>query len=190
MVTSGMAIREHNPTTRTVDDADDIVSLDEKLQLVDWTRPGTLKGLGQLDAGNLEAHDELLKAAIGDEPLSALELVTRIDSLKGRDEWLDRALATMHHGCPTTLGIIAEQIKRVRDLDLADCFRMEHNIASHCARNADFREGVRALLIDKDMAPDWRHKTLQETPQEYVLSHFEMPLDRHPLEDLGKHSDE
>lgn len=155
---------------------------EESLQSVNWARPGEID---QLDGGNLEAHDGLLHTIIGDEPLSALELVTRIDSLKGRDEWLDRAIATMHRGCPTTLGIIAEQLRRVRDLDLAGCFKMEHNIASHCARNPDFREGVRALIIDKDMAPQWRYKTLEETPEEYVLSHFETPFDSHPLEDLG-----
>ncbi len=160
----------------------DVETLGDKLLSIDWARP---EQMDQLDAGNLEAHDELLKATIGDEPLSPLELVARIDSLKGQDEWVDRAIATMHRGCPTTLGIIAEQLRRVRDLDLVGCFQMEHNIASHCARNPDFREGVRALIIDKDMAPEWRYKTLEETPEEYVLSHFETPFDSHPLADLG-----
>lgn len=147
-----------------------------------WSNPDQVDWL---DTGKVDLHDALLKATIGDEPLSALELVARIDSLKGQDEWLDRAIATMHRGCPTTLGVIAEQLRRVRDLDLVGCFKMEHSIASQCARNPDFREGVRALIIDKDMAPEWRYKTLEETPEEYVLSHFETPFDSHPLEDLG-----
>ncbi len=165
--------------TQAVRDAE---TLGDRLPSINWTRPGELD---QLDAGNLEAHDGLLTATLGDEPLSALELVARIDSLKGQDKWLDRAIATMHRGCPTTLGIIAEQLRRVRELDLVGCFKMEHNIASHCARNPDFREGVRALIIDKDMAPQWRYKSLEEIPQEYVLSHFETPFDSHPLADLG-----
>lgn len=160
----------------------DVETLADKLQAIDWARP---QELDQLEAGNLEAHDELLKATIGDDPLSALELVARIDSLKGEDEWLNRAIATMHRGCPTTLGIIAEQLRRLSELDLVGCFKMEHNIASHCARNPDFREGVRALIIDKDMAPQWRYKTLEDTPEEYVLSHFETPFNTHPLEGLG-----
>lgn len=165
--------------THAVADAE---TLDERLQLMDWSRP---EEMDQLAAGNLEAHDALLKATLGDEPLSALQLMARIDSLKGVDDWLDRAIDTMHRGCPTTLGIIAEQLRRVRHLDLAGCFKMEHNIASHCARNPDFREGVRALIIDKDMAPAWRYKTLEETPEEYVLSHFQTPFDVHSLADLG-----
>ena len=110
----------------------------------------------------------------------------RIESLRGQDDWLDRAIDTMHRGCPTTLAIIAEQLARVANLDLEGCFEMEHNIASHCARNADFREGVRALLIDKDMTPDWRYKTLESTPSAYVLSHFVSPFAEHPLANLGE----
>ena len=118
-------------------------------------------------------------------PLAASELVARIDSLKAVDDWLDRAIDTMRRGCPTSLAIIAEQLMRVRELDLAGCFRMEHNIASQCARNPDFREGVRALIVDKDNTPNWRYKTIESIPREYVLSHFESPFDTHPLADLG-----
>ena len=157
--------------------------VNRRLEEIDWNAPG---GLDALEGpGQLEAHSDRLRGAIGDEPLDPVELVSRLDSLKGADDWLDRGIATMHRGCPTTLAIIAEQLRRVRDLDLAGCFRMEHDIASHCARNPDFREGVRALIIDKDNAPNWKYPELEETPHDYVLSHFETPFELHPLEDLA-----
>ena len=161
----------------------DSSAVDARISEIDWSNPGVLDEIDQ--SSRLRAQDARLREVIGDAPLPPEELTSRIASLAGVDEWLDRALATMHRGCPTTLGIIAEQLLRGRDLDLADCFRMEHNIASHCARNLDFREGVRALIVDKDMAPDWRYKSLAETPRAHVLSHFSSPFDPHPLEALG-----
>lgn len=161
----------------------DVESLASRLSLVDWSDPDMPDDLDQ--PSTLQMHDARLQEAIGDAPLGADELTERIASLAGQDEWLDRAIATMQRGCPATLAIIAEQLARVRDMDLAASFRMEHNIASHCARNPDFREGVRALIIDKDMTPHWRYKTLHEMPKEYVLSHFDTPFAHHPLKDLG-----
>lgn len=160
----------------------DLSELERRIESIDWTQPGDLHCLE--GPGPLESHSQRLRDAIGDDPITAVELVARIDSLKGTDDWLDRAIGTMHRGCPTTLAIIAEQLRRLRTLDLAACFRMEHDIASHCARNPDFREGVRALIIDKDNAPKWRYAELDKTPREYVLSHFETPFESHPLEDL------
>ncbi len=171
--------------THAVGDAvSDTRALQSRLSSIHWTDPGALDELDQTSA--IEAHDAQLREALGDSPLSAEEIVNRIDSLAGQDEWLDRAIATMHRGCPTTLAIIARQLACVRDPDmaLAESFRMEHSIASHCLRNPDFREGVRALIIDKDMAPDWRYKTLAETPEDYVLSHFKTPFAHHPLKEL------
>ena len=70
-------------------------------------------------------------------------------------------------------------------MTLADSFRMELTIATHCAHNADFYEGVRALLIDKDNAPKWQYGDIDSLPREYVLSHFVEPWAVHPLADLG-----
>jgi hypothetical protein len=76
-------------------------------------------------------------------------------------------------------------VRRVAALDLASCFRLEFVIATHCARNPDFCEGVRALIIDKDNSPKWRYADVAALPPAYVSSHFEPPWQRHPLADLG-----
>lgn len=106
-------------------------------------------------------------------------------TLQGKSPWIDRGLGNLRKGCPTTAGIVLEQLHRCKDTSLADMFRMEYNIASHCAINTDFAEGVRALLIDKDGAPRWRYTDLQTLPRAHVLSHFEALESPHPLADLG-----
>ncbi|WP_186525936.1 enoyl-CoA hydratase/isomerase family protein [Leekyejoonella antrihumi] len=41
------------------------------------------------------------------------------------------------------------------------------------ARTRDFDEGVRALLVDKDHAPQWEHASVAEVPREVVTALFE-----------------
>ena len=69
-------------------------------------------------------------------------------------------------------------------LTLADCFRLEMTVATHCADNHDFTEGVRALLIDKDNQPNWQFGDLDSLPDAYVDSHFVEPWLENPLHDL------
>jgi enoyl-CoA hydratase/carnithine racemase len=134
----------------------------------------------------LAAHAEMLRSAVPALPDTLGETVSRLTDLSGRDEWIDKGLAAMRSGCPTSVGIVHEQLRRVASMSLADAFRMELNIANHCARNPDFTEGVRALIIDKDNKPAWRYGTLQNLPHEYVAEHFESLWDAHPLADLGE----
>lgn len=111
--------------------------------------------------------------------------VAAVCELAGRSKWLDRGVNNLVNGCPTTAGIVLEQLRRVPDMELADTYRMELTVATHCAQNPDFREGVRALLIDKDNSPAWQYGDVASLPRDYVLSHFEPPWADHPLADLG-----
>lgn len=112
------------------------------------------------------------------------DLVQAVRALSGTSAWVDRGIATMERGCPTTVGIVVEQIRRARTLDLAGCFRMEMTIATHCADNHDFSEGVRALLIEKDNQPVWQFGDLETLPAGYVNDHFVEPWPVNPLHDL------
>jgi len=108
-----------------------------------------------------------------------------IYALAGTSQWIDRGIGNLKGGCPTTAGIVLEQIARVADMTLAESFQMELTVATHCAQNTDFHEGVRALIIDKDFAPKWKFGSIENLSKAHVLSHFEPPWTVHPLADLG-----
>ena len=76
---------------------------------------------------------------------------------------VDAAKDNLSSGCPVTAAITVEQIRRAKDLGVAECFQMELKIASRCIQLLGFPEGVRALLIDKDKQPDGPLQSLRYT---------------------------
>jgi hypothetical protein len=57
-----------------------------------------------------------------------------------------------------------------------------------CFAQGDFREGVRALIIDKDQAPKWNPPTMEQVNAESVKQFFKPAWhpDEHPLAMLGR----
>lgn len=102
------------------------------------------------------------------------------------DPFLAKAAQTFSKGSPTSAFVMAEQIRRGQTLSLGACLRMELDLAIQFCRRHDFKEGVRALLIDKDQSPRWKPNRIDEVTEAAVLSHFASPWQgtSHPLENL------
>ncbi len=71
-------------------------------------------------------------------------------------EWAARTADTLRKRSPLAACATRELLLRGRRLDLADCFRMELAVVVQSFTRGDFIEGVRALIVDKDNAPNWR----------------------------------
>ena len=112
------------------------------------------------------------------------EVAEALLRLKEQDDWLHRAASTFERGCAQTAWLVWEQLRRARHLSLADVFRLEWCMSVQCAMHADFREGVRALLIEKDGAPQFRYHTTLDVPSTYIEGFFVQPAPNHPLADL------
>ncbi|WP_417276868.1 enoyl-CoA hydratase/isomerase family protein [Castellaniella sp.] len=103
------------------------------------------------------------------------------------DPWLVRAANTFLAGSPGSARLSHTLLRRARHQSLADVFRMEYIASLHCCAEPDFREGIRALLIDKDKSPRWRPATLEQASPEWVRRFFAQPWPGgqvHPLADL------
>jgi enoyl-CoA hydratase len=99
--------------------------------------------------GNLPLIAKLFAPETLEEVLAALEA-------DGGD-WAQTELATLRSksplSCKVSLRLLHEGANRE---SFADEMRAEYALATRVVRTHDFVEGVRALLIDKDNAPDWR----------------------------------
>jgi len=76
--------------------------------------------------------------------------------------------------------------QRAPRLSLAEVFRLEYRLSLAATMQPDFAEGVRALLVDKDRRPRWRHAAIDAVPADYLdrLLAACAP-DPHPLADLA-----
>ncbi|MGP9556795.1 enoyl-CoA hydratase/isomerase family protein [Psychrobacter sp. AOP7-A1-24] len=132
-----------------------------------------------MNSGGLADIDALLQS---DEALEQLNQDFAADS------WTQRAVATYRHGCPVTAALTYALYQKVADLSIEQVLYLETNVAVHCAANPDFKEGVRALLIDKDRSPKWSRSLadcLSLEGQTYIDKHFVNPYPKgeHPLSD-------
>jgi enoyl-CoA hydratase/carnithine racemase len=87
------------------------------------------------------------------------------------DEWFEAARKFHAQASPVSIGITIEQLNRGKSLTLEEVFRSELNLSVHCSQRADFPEGVRALLIDKDRDPKWTPAS-PELVHEYFSPHW------------------
>jgi enoyl-CoA hydratase/carnithine racemase len=102
------------------------------------------------------------------------------------EAWFTQAMNNLTHGCHVTAHIVANQLQRGAGMSLADVFRMEWVLSVQCTRHADFPEGVRAQLVDKDKQPRWQFNTIAAVPQAYIDEHFLLPTGLvNPLGNLG-----
>ncbi len=118
----------------------------------------------------------------------AFDTVTQIrDSLMSDDsEFAQKTLATLNKRSPLMMCVTLRQIRTAASLNIADCLRMERTMVRRCFENGEVIEGVRALAIDKDHAPQWQPATLADVTAAMVDPFFDSawPDDAHPLRDL------
>ncbi len=97
---------------------------------------------------NLPLINRLFASDRLEEILAALEA--------DESDWAQTELATLRTksplSCKVSLRSIAEGAKRT---SFGDEMKAEYALAGRVVRTHDFREGVRALLIDKDNSPRW-----------------------------------
>ena len=79
-----------------------------------------------------------------------------------------------------------EQLRRVADMTVADCLRMERTMVRHSFESTEVLEGIRARVIEKDNMPQWSPATLHEVNSQQVEHFFSQvwPVYAHSLREL------
>ena len=164
-----------------VDDSDYSQVMQALNEMPKQSATDTLSNLKQLIAGleakasadapvsNLAAHRQNIISALSQNDLAGI--VASLASLKGQDKWLDKALQTMAHGSPTSLHLFYHAF-RANFTNVTDALHHEYIVGVNATRLGEFKEGVRALLIDKDRRPSWRYDTVESTPDAWIEKFF------------------
>jgi len=154
---------------------------------------------------NSEAVERWVLAQPGSMPSEKLSPQPQIDNIFGlptvaamldalesaTDDWSQQTAKTLRARSPLMLHVVLEQIRRARKMGLADDLRMERDMVHHCfhlrpVQDSETVEGVRALAVDKDHAPQWKPARVEEVDTSEVARFFvsPWPSDHHPLRHL------
>ncbi|GBQ28877.1 3-hydroxyisobutyryl-CoA hydrolase [Acetobacter estunensis NRIC 0472] len=96
------------------------------------------------------------------------ELFHRLSHLE--DETADRDLVQLQSACPFSLHVTwrIQQILKASPHTLDEAFALETRTVRHLIARADFSEGVRARMVDKDNAPRWQPQTIEDVSSEEI----------------------
>lgn len=140
----------------------------------------------QMPLSNIRPHQGDIEALAKHDSLQSV--IAAVNAMQGEDKWLQKAKESLAYGSPITAHIVFELLKLGQSKILADSFRLELGLSVQCGKLGEFTEGVRALLMDKDLQPKWQYKTVDEVPQSVIDELFRSPwaANEHPLRDLGQ----
>ncbi len=124
---------------------------------------------GQTDAASRHARDA------GPPPLAphrnsidrlfahdAVETILEALEKDGSD-WALAQLASLQTKSPQSLKVTLRQLRAGRRMtNFAEVMAMEYRLGGRVVRTHDFQEGVRAVIVDKDNAPQWSPSSLAE----------------------------
>jgi enoyl-CoA hydratase len=96
-----------------------------------------------------------------------------LEALAGEDSgWGAAQLKQIRTKSPTSLAVTFRQLCIGATLDFDAAIRLEYRLVHRFLAGHDFREGIRALIIDKDNRPRWRPELLAEVSPAAVDAYF------------------
>lgn len=102
------------------------------------------------------------------------EIVTSLDhEANNGNDWAKETVNILRSKSPSSLKVTLRQLQKGEGLSLLDCFKMEFALSMNFMDHADFFEGVRSVLVDKDKSPKWLHSRIEDVSDNDILSFFE-----------------
>lgn len=162
-------------------DLNDAQSIEQWLAMYsEAAQAGSVKPTGQID--------KFFSLAEVSDIVHALEV--------DETPWAQLTAGTLRKRSPLMLNVALAQVRRARTLTLAQDLRMERDMVHHCfnsvhlgrsAHQSETVEGIRALAVDKDHAPQWRPARIEDVTPEMVAPFFSSPWtpETHPLRALN-----
>ena len=87
-------------------------------------------------------------------------------------DWARETLAAMRTMSPSALSWSFRLMRFGADKTLEHCLAAELALSGRVSLHPDFREGVRAMVIDKDRKPRWSHAQLEDVSEEEIAELF------------------
>ncbi|HTD04706.1 enoyl-CoA hydratase/isomerase family protein [Undibacterium sp.] len=137
----------------------------------------------KLEESSLATHRGLIDRCFSANNVAAIIAALSDDG----SAFAQQTLAVMHKRSPLLVCVTLEQLRRGAGMSVAACLRMERDMVRYCFKHGEVLEGVRALVVDKDNAPQWSPPSLAEVTADMITPFFvsAWPDHAHPLRHLG-----
>lgn len=165
------------------------------LATLDWGSPQALSTwLAEFSVAPVASSG--VEHALIERHFALAKVVDIVHALEGAPEdWCQRTASVLRHRSPLMLQVVLEQVRRARNMGLADDLRMERDMVRHCFQTTHLArsgaasetvEGIRALAVDKDQQPRWNPSRIEDVTPEMVAPFFVSPWPHfsHPLRQL------
>ena len=168
--------------------------------------PGLWGALSKETFANRQEVEAWLATRVGTQNKDAIKPDARIDAVfsllrvkhmvdaleKAKDDrWAQKTATVLRKRSPLMLHVTLEQIRRARQMSLADDLRMERDMVQHCFYDrpgtaSETVEGIRALAVDKDYTPVWNPARIEDVKPGMADAFFVSPWapEAHPLREL------
>ena len=89
-----------------------------------------------------------------------------VAALKAGSSWAQEQAQVLAAKSPTSMKVSLRELRQAREQpSFAAEIVLEYRLACRIISTSDFQEGVRAMVIDKDNAPDWRPRRLEDVTE-------------------------
>ena len=108
--------------------------------------------------------------------LGSVPEILGVLSVRG-GEWAKGTLEQLRTQSPTSLALTHRHLRTAKGQPLETVLKVDYRLSQHLIDGHDFREGIRAFVIDRDEKPNWQPSDLREV-SEAALDALFAPLDR------------
>ncbi len=140
-----------------------------KIAILSGSQDALSHHAGDAGPSPLAAHREPIDRLFAHDSAEAI-----FDALETEgSDWALQQLATLRTKSPQSLKVTLRQLRAGRRItDFAEVMAMEYRLGGRIVRTHDFREGVRAVIVDKDNAPHWSPSSLQDVSDSAIDALF------------------
>lgn len=121
-----------------------------------------------VDAESFSSLHQEVQSVFQHNSLEAILTAIKFSS----SDFLDEVVVMLNKKSPTSLRVTLRALREGALMKFDDCMKQELTLATNFLKSYDFREGIRAVIIDKDQSPQWEPHELAQVTDEQVLKYF------------------
>ncbi len=120
------------------------------------------------DEAPLKAHQFTIDGIFAGDSIESIERFLESDD----SQWARSVASHLQQKSPLSLMVTLEALKRSYGKPLADCLSQDFLLTQSFLMSHDLYEGIRAVVIDKDMAPKWQPAKLSDISDNEINEYF------------------